>query len=55
MKRRSKAGGKAGKAERRKVASPKRSVLAKAVPGRRLAATSGETETARGRSTNKSH
>ena len=47
MKRRSKVGGKAGKAGRRKAATPKRSVPAKAVPGRRSAATGQETETAR--------
>ena len=47
MKRRSKVGGKAEKAGRRKAATPKRSVPAKAVPGRRSAATGQETETAR--------
>jgi adenylate cyclase len=47
MKRRSRAGGKADKAGRRKAATPKRSSPAKAVPGRRSAMTGHETETAR--------
>jgi two-component system NtrC family sensor kinase len=47
MKRHSKAGGKAVKAGRRKAATPKRSVPAKAVRGRRSATTGQETETAR--------
>ena len=46
MKRRSKTGGKAVKAGRRKAATPKRSMPPKAVPGR-SAATGQETETAR--------
>jgi GAF domain-containing protein len=47
MKRRSKAGGKAGKAGRRKATSLKRSIPAKAVPGRRSETTGQEIETAR--------
>ncbi len=47
MKRRSKAGGKAAKAGRRKVAPPKRSSPAKAVPGRRSTPSGQETDTAR--------
>ena len=47
MKRRSKAGGKASKAGRRKAATPKRSIPPKAVLGRRSAATGRETEIAR--------
>ena len=47
MKRRSKAGGKIGKAARRKAATPKRSVPSKAVRGRRSAATGQETAIAR--------
>jgi len=48
MKRRSKAGGKAGRAGRPKAATPKRSSSAKAVPSSRRSATTGkETETER--------
>jgi len=47
MKRRSKAGGKASKAGRRKAATPKRSSSAKAVPGRRSTATNQDAEVAR--------
>ena len=47
MKRRSKAGGKAGKAGRRKAATPKRAVPPKAVPRRRSTMADQETETAR--------
>ena len=47
MTRRSRAGGKASKAGRRKAATPKRSIPPKAVSGRRSAATTQETETAR--------
>ena len=47
MKRRSKAGGKALKAGRRKAATPGRSISSKAVPGRRSVATTQETEIAR--------
>jgi len=47
MKRRSKAGGKAVKAGRRKAATPRRSIPPKAVPGRRSATITQETETAR--------
>ena len=47
MKRRSKAGGKAVKAARRKAATPKRSIPPNAVPFRRSAATTQETETER--------
>jgi two-component system, NtrC family, sensor kinase len=46
MKRRSKAGGKAGKAGRRGAATP-RAISSKAVPGRRFTMTAQETETAR--------
>ena len=47
MKRRSKAGGKTVKAGRRKAATPRRSIPSKAVPGRRSATITQETETAR--------
>src|SRR3974390_2485953 len=47
MKRRSKAGGKAGRAERRKAPTPKRAIPPKSVPPRPSAATGEETETAR--------
>ena len=47
MKRRSKAGGEAGKKRRRKAATPKRSFSPKAAPGRRPATTGQETETVR--------
>jgi len=47
MKRRSKASRKAGRAERRKTATPKRSIPRKAVPGRLSTATGPETEIAR--------
>lgn len=47
MNRHSKAGGKAGKAVRRKATSLKRSIPAKAVPGRRSESIREETETAR--------
>ena len=46
MKGRSKAGGKAGEAGRRKVAPPKRSSTAKAVPGPRSAPSGQKTDTA---------
>jgi two-component system NtrC family sensor kinase len=47
MKRRSKAGGKAGRSGRHKAATPTRSIPPKALPGRRSTATTQETETAR--------
>ena len=47
MKRRSKAGGKASKAGRRKAATPKRSIPPVAVPGRRSAMTGSEAQIAR--------
>ena len=47
MKRYSTAGGKAGKAGRRKVATPRRPIPLKAVPGRRSATTGKKTEIAR--------
>jgi two-component system, NtrC family, sensor kinase len=47
MKRRSKAGGKASKAGRRKAATPKRSISRKAVPGPRASLSSYDTEIAR--------
>ena len=47
MKRRSKAGGKADKADRRTAATPKRSTSPKAVPGRRSSPSSHDTEMAR--------
>jgi two-component system NtrC family sensor kinase len=47
MKRRSKASGKAGRAERRKAATPKRSIPRKAAPSRLSTATGPETEIAR--------
>jgi len=47
MKRRSKVGDKAGKAGRRKAATPKRAIQRKTVPSRRSSATSQEKEIAR--------
>ena len=47
MTRRSKAGSEAGKARRRKAATPKRSFSPKVAPGRRPATTGQETETVR--------
>ena len=47
MKQRSKASGKVGKPRRRKTATPKPAIPAKAVPGRRSKATTQEPETAR--------
>jgi hypothetical protein len=47
MKRRSKTSGKTGKARRRKAVTSKRSVPAKAVPGRSSIVTGQETEIAR--------